>query len=71
MTTTTGWIGMDESGKGDYFGPLVIAAVHVTPRAAADLEALNVRDSKKISDGMIRRATIPVMPLHRKQSLFP
>ncbi len=50
-----GWIGIDESGKGDYFGPLVIAAVHVTPRVAEDLEALNVRDSKKISDGMIKK----------------
>jgi ribonuclease HIII len=54
MTTSGGWIGLDESGKGDYFGPLVIAAVHVTPRLADDLTALNVRDSKKISDGMIR-----------------
>jgi ribonuclease HIII len=24
-----GWIGMDESGKGDYFGPLVAAAVYL------------------------------------------
>src|SRR5207244_8180113 len=46
-----GWIGIDESGKGDYFGPLVIAAVHVTPRIAQDLLALHVRDSKKIADG--------------------
>jgi ribonuclease HIII len=48
-----GWVGIDESGKGDYFGPLVIAAVHVTPRIAEDLLALNVRDSKKISDSVI------------------
>jgi ribonuclease HIII len=54
MTTDNGWIGIDESGKGDYFGPLVIAAVHVTPRIAEDLLALNVRDSKKISDNVIR-----------------
>ena len=54
MTTATGWIGIDESGKGDYFGPLVIAAVHVTPRLEEDLIALNVRDSKKIADSVIR-----------------
>ena len=54
MTTDKGWIGIDESGKGDYFGPLVIAAVHVTPRIAEDLQALNVRDSKKIADSVIR-----------------
>lgn len=53
-TGGSGWIGIDESGKGDYFGPLVIAAVHVTPRIAEDLLALNVRDSKKCSDNMVR-----------------
>src|SRR2546428_6301190 len=65
MATATGWIGMDESGKGDSFGPLVIAAVHVTPRAAADLEALNVRDSKKISDGMIKKLAVDIRVLCR------
>ncbi len=58
-----GWIGIDESGKGDYFGPLVIAAVHVTPRVAEDLEALNVRDSKKISDGMIKKLAVDIRVL--------
>jgi len=53
MTTDKGWIGIDESGKGDYFGPLVIAAVHVTPGIAENLLALNVRDSKKIADSVI------------------
>jgi len=65
MTTAAGWIGIDESGKGDYFGPLVIAAVHVTPRIAKDLEALNVRDSKKISDGMIKRLEVDIKTLCR------
>lgn len=46
-------IGIDESGKGDYFGPLVIAAVFVTPMTQQDLLLLQVRDSKKISDGRI------------------
>ena len=63
MATATGWIGIDESGKGDYFGPLVIAAVHVTPRVAEDLEALNVRDSKKISDGMIKKLAVDIRVL--------
>jgi ribonuclease HIII len=61
----TGWIGIDESGKGDYFGPLVIAAVHVTPRIAQDLLALNVRDSKKISDGMIKTLAVDIKTLCR------
>ncbi len=46
-------IGIDESGKGDYFGPLVIAAVFVTPTSERDLALMQVRDSKKISDGRI------------------
>ncbi len=44
-------IGTDESGKGDYFGPLVVAAVLV--RGGEDegfLAKLGVRDSKKLSD---------------------
>lgn len=44
-------IGTDESGKGDYFGPLVVAAVYVSEAAEEDfLAELNVRDSKRISD---------------------
>jgi ribonuclease HIII len=46
-------IGIDESGKGDYFGPLVIAAVFVDPTAEADLKLMQVRDSKKVSDGRV------------------
>jgi ribonuclease HIII len=65
MTTAAGWIGIDESGKGDYFGPLVIAAVHVTPRIAEDLEALNVRDSKKIADSVIRKLEVDIKTLCR------
>lgn len=46
-------IGIDESGKGDYFGPLVIAAVFVDATTQAELALMQVRDSKKISDGRI------------------
>jgi ribonuclease HIII len=46
----TGVIGIDEAGKGDYFGPLVIAAVHVDDAGAAALVAAGVRDSKALSD---------------------
>lgn len=43
-------IGTDESGKGDYFGPLVSAAVYVESHTAKLLELEGVRDSKKLSD---------------------
>ncbi|MFH0862243.1 MAG: ribonuclease HIII [Candidatus Altiarchaeota archaeon] len=42
-------IGTDESGKGDYFGPLVVAAVYVGDDEAK-LKKLGVKDSKKLSD---------------------
>ncbi|MDF1544433.1 MAG: ribonuclease HIII [bacterium] len=47
-------IGIDESGKGDFFGPLVIGALLAPDSATKELEAMGVRDSKKISDGKIR-----------------
>lgn len=43
-----GTIGVDESGKGDFFGPLVVAACYVGPEHLAELEG--VRDSKKLTD---------------------
>ncbi len=49
------WIGSDESGKGDYFGPLVACAVYVDERSLAIFEALGVRDSKQLTDSQIRR----------------
>jgi ribonuclease HIII len=43
-------IGTDESGKGDYFGPLVSAGVYVDEQSANELIACGVRDSKTIGD---------------------
>ena len=44
-------IGVDETGKGDFFGPLVVAAVFVENATQRDeLIKLGVRDSKKLSD---------------------
>lgn len=48
-------IGTDESGKGDFFGPLVSAAVFIDARTKRELEELGVVDSKKLSDGRIRK----------------
>ena len=46
-------IGLDESGKGDYFGPLVIGAVYVDNRTEAKLLQMGVRDSKRLTDNRI------------------
>ena len=48
-------LGVDESGKGDFFGPLVIAGVYVDPGIARKLMDAGVVDSKRItSDAKIR-----------------
>ena len=41
--------GVDESGKGDFFGPLVIAGVFVDRQSARQFLDLGVQDSKRIS----------------------
>ena len=47
--------GIDESGKGDFFGPLVIAGVYVDKKIARELIDAGVQDSKRIgSDARIR-----------------
>src|SRR5215218_3360801 len=47
--------GVDESGKGDFFGPLVIAGVYVDRGIARKLLDAGVVDSKRIgSDARIR-----------------
>lgn len=42
-------VGVDESGKGDYFGPLLIAAVYVDAAPARRLLDLGVADSKLLT----------------------
>lgn len=43
-------VGSDECGKGDYFGPLVVAAVRLDPGDSRKLRESGVRDSKTMSD---------------------
>jgi ribonuclease HIII len=42
-------LGVDESGKGDFFGPLVVAGVYLSKDAAMELKDKGVKDSKQIS----------------------
>jgi ribonuclease HIII len=48
-----GRIGSDESGKGDFFGPLVIAAFFMPEGQEAVLRGLGVKDSKRTSDARV------------------
>jgi ribonuclease HIII len=54
FSTEKGHIGTDESGKGDYFGPLVVAGVYVPDDQQDVLKELGVRDSKRYSDNRVR-----------------
>ena len=47
------YIGTDETGKGDYFGPLVVAGMYVNEEISQFLFQLGVRDSKELSDSQI------------------
>ena len=47
--------GVDESGKGDFFGPLVIAGCYTDKEVTRTLMAAGIQDSKRIgSDQRIR-----------------
>ncbi len=46
-------LGIDESGKGDFFGPLVIAGVSASGSDIKRLESNGIRDSKKMSDNRV------------------
>ncbi len=50
LIDTSPHFGVDESGKGDYFGPLVVAGVYSDERSAHELMQLGCKDSKSISD---------------------
>ncbi|HIA67040.1 TPA: ribonuclease HIII [Candidatus Poribacteria bacterium] len=60
----TNWIGTDESGKGDYFGSLVVAGVFVGEETCHDLRAIGVADSKKLSDQKIRAIAPQIFETH-------
>ena len=42
-------MGVDESGKGDFFGPMVIAAAYIDETLIDKMRELDVKDSKNIS----------------------
>jgi len=50
---TEGRIGIDESGKGDFFGPLCVAGVYAHGDDILKLKEMGVKDSKALNDGTI------------------
>jgi len=43
------FLGSDEAGKGEWYGPLVVAGVALTPHQVIDLRLRGIRDSKTLS----------------------
>lgn len=54
------WIGTDESGKGDYFGPLIIASVLVDEKNRKLFEEIGLKDSKKLTDDTISKLAVQI-----------
>jgi ribonuclease HIII len=55
-------LGIDEAGKGDYFGPLVVAGIRITrAETASKLQEIGVRDSKEIRAPGISRISRRIM----------
>lgn len=59
------WAGTDESGKGDYFGPLVSAATLVDAPLGERLQEIGVQDSKKLTDSRVHKMAPEIRELLR------
>lgn len=59
-------IGTDESGKGDFFGPLVIAGVFVDDKNRKLFEDMGIRDSKTLKDDKMIKMALEI----QKNSFF-
>ncbi len=54
-------IGIDEAGKGDFFGPLVIAGVYADEDGIKKLVEMGAADSKRINDRLIDKLAPQIM----------
>lgn len=71
------WAGSDESGKGDFFGSLVVAAVVVDNTTADKLRAAGVKDCKLLTDkkileleGIIKASVVDYSVLELKPRVY-
>jgi ribonuclease HIII len=53
-------IGIDEAGKGDFFGPLCVAGVQADEAKIKELLSIGVKDSKNISDPVIMKLSVKI-----------
>lgn len=54
-------LGSDETGTGDYFGPITVAAVYVPANKIQLIQTLGAKDSKQMNDEIIRRIAKDIM----------
>lgn len=59
------YIGSDESGKGDVFGPLVVCAFYLNSKSRESLSEFEVRDSKDLSEQQITNIAGSIKNLFR------
>ena len=64
------WAGTDEAGKGDYFGPLVVAGIAIERTQLELLLEIGVDDSKTISDERILKMDRPIRQVCRADVLM-
>lgn len=57
------YIGSDETGKGDVFGPLITCAFYTNKELTKKLKQLGVRDSKNLSDIQIKKISTGIKKL--------
>lgn len=62
----TSYIGTDESGKGDFFGPLVVAGVLITEKNRPIFIDLGIKDSKTLKDEQMVKMALQI----QKHSVF-
>lgn len=63
-------IGSDEAGTGDYFGPITVAAVYVEQQQIDILKHLGVKDSKSLTDPVIRQLSKEIIKQNIPYSLL-
>jgi ribonuclease HIII len=63
-------VGTDEAGKGEYFGPLVVAGIRVSgEKADSELRSLGVRDSKDLGLATVRKLAPEIHELLGEQNI--
>src|SRR5699024_12352424 len=63
-------IGSDESGTGDFFGPVTAAAVSITQEQIINLNKLGIQDSKLIKDDSILNISKKIVTMNIHYSLL-